>query len=216
MIKVAPSILSADFADMKSAVLMLEKAKADIIHCDVMDGVFVPNITFGIKMIADIRKLTNLPLDVHLMIVHPERYIEKFCEAGADFVTVHAEATAHLNRAVQSIRACGARPGVVLNPATPVEAVKYMLPDIDLVLLMSVNPGFGGQEFIPQTLQKIKELRQMAMGLGRVIEIEIDGGINEHTAALAAEAGADILVAGNAIFTAGDPAALIRKFKGEK
>lgn len=215
MTKIAPSILSADFADMKNAIKMLEEAKADIVHCDVMDGIFVPNITFGMKMVADIRKLTALPLDVHLMIVHPERYIEQFCDAGADFVTVHAEATEHLHRAVQTIKKCGARPGVVLNPGTPVEAVKYLLPDVDLVLLMSVNPGYGGQEFIPQILDKIKELRQLAVSMNRRIEIEIDGGVNETTAPQITEAGADILVAGNAIFTSRDPAALIKKFKGE-
>jgi len=216
MIKVAPSILSADFADMKSAVRMLKEIKADMIHCDVMDGMFVPNMTFGMKMVADIRKLTDLPLDVHLMIVEPERYIEEFCSAGADIVTVHAEATNHLHRAVQQIKACGSRPGVVLNPATAVDAVKYVLPDIDFVLLMSVNPGYGGQAFIPQTLQKIKELRDLAKSMGREIEIEIDGGINEHTVKMVQDAGADILVAGNAIFSAKDPAGLVRIFKGEK
>jgi ribulose-phosphate 3-epimerase len=216
MIKVAPSILSADFADMKSAVRMLKEIKADMIHCDVMDGMFVPNITFGMKMVADIRRLTDLPLDVHLMIVEPERYIEEFCGAGADIVTLHAEATRHLHRAVQRVKACGSRPGVVLNPATPVDAVKYVLPDVDFVLLMSVNPGYGGQEFIPQTLDKIKELRKLAQSMGRNVEIEIDGGINEHTSKLVRDAGADVLVAGNAIFTASDPAQLIRIFKGEQ
>ncbi len=216
MIKVAPSILSADFADMKNAIHMLKEIKADMVHCDVMDGMFVPNITFGMKMVADIRKLTDLPLDVHLMIVQPERYIEEFCAAGADILTLHAEATNHLHRAVQKVKACGARPGVVLNPATPVDAVKYVLPDVDFVLLMSVNPGYGGQEFIPQTLDKIKEIRGLAESMGRDIEIEIDGGIYEHTSKLVREAGADILVAGNAIFTADDPAKMIRIFKGEE
>ena len=216
MIKVAPSILSADFADMKSAVRMLKEIKADIVHCDVMDGRFVPNITFGMKMIADIRKITDLPLDVHLMIVEPERYIEEFCKAGADIVTVHAEATPHLHRAVQMIKAGGARPGVVLNPGTPVDSIKYILPDVDFVLLMSVNPGYGGQKFIPQTLQKIKDLKEMAQTMGREIDIEIDGGINKDTARSVRDAGATVLVAGNAIFTASDPAGLIRSFKGEK
>lgn len=215
MIKVAPSILSADFADMKNAIGMLKEIKADMIHCDVMDGMFVPNITFGMKMVADIRKLTDLPLDVHLMIVEPERYIEEFCAAGADIVTLHAEATNHLHRAVQKVAACGSRPGVVLNPATPVDALKYVLPDVDFVLLMSVNPGYSGQAFIPQTLDKIKELRTLAQSMGRDIDIEIDGGINEHTAKSVRDAGADILVAGNAIFTADDPARLIKIFKGE-
>ncbi len=216
MIKVAPSILSADFADMKSAVRMLKEIKADMIHCDVMDGMFVPNITFGMKMVEDIRKLTDLPLDVHLMIVQPERYIKAFCSAGADIVTVHAEATDHLHRAVQTIRDCGSRPGVVLNPATPLDAIKYVLPDVDFVLLMSVNPGYGGQKFIPQILDKVKDLRKMAKSAGRKLEIEIDGGINEETAKLARDAGVDILVAGNAIFTAKDPAELVRIFRGEK
>jgi ribulose-phosphate 3-epimerase len=216
MIKVAPSILSADFADMKSAVSMLKEIKADMIHCDVMDGMFVPNITFGMKMVADIRKLTDLPLDVHLMIVEPERYIEEFCGAGADILTLHAEATNHLHRALQKVKACGSRPGVVLNPATPVNALKHVLPDVDFVLLMSVNPGYGGQVFIPQTLDKIKELRSLAKSMGREIEIEIDGGINEHTSKQVRDAGADILVAGNAIFTSDDPAKLIRIFKGEE
>lgn len=216
MIKVAPSILSADFADMKSAVRMLKEIKADMIHCDVMDGIFVPNITFGMKMIADIRKLTDMPLDVHLMITHPERYIEQFCQAGANIVTVHAESTEHLHRAVQNIKACGARPGVVLNPATPVEAIKYVLPDVDFVLLMSVDPGYGGQEFIPQTLDKIKELRLLAKKMNRKIDIEIDGGINEVTARMAEEAGADILVAGNAIFSSKNPAEFIQILRGKK
>lgn len=215
MTKVGPSILSADFTDIRSAVRLIEQSGADIVHCDVMDGVFVPNITFGIKMIEDIRKITTLPLDVHLMIVHPERYIERFCAAGADFITVHTEATEHVHRAVQTIKKCGKRPGVVLNPGTPVEAAKYLLPDIDLVLLMSVNPGYGGQEFIPQTLDKIKELRKLAQTMNREIEIEIDGGINEETAGPAVAAGADILVTGNTFFTCGNPALLIKRLRGE-
>ncbi len=215
MTRIAPSILSADFTDIRGAVRLIEESGADIVHCDVMDGVFVPNLTFGIKMIADLRKITKLPLDVHLMIVQPERYVEQFCEAGADYLTVHAEATSHIHRVVQAIKKCGKRPGVVLNPGTPVQAAKYLLPDIDLVLLMSVNPGYGGQEFIPQTLHKIKELRELADSMHRNIEIEIDGGINNETAGMAVAAGADILITGNTFFTCDDPAQLIRDLKGE-
>lgn len=215
MTKIAPSILSADFTDIKGAILMIEQAGADMVHCDVMDGMFVPNITFGIKMIADIRKITKLPLDVHLMIMHPERFIEEFCSAGADWVTVHVEATEHVHRAVQTVRKCGALPGIVLNPGTPVEAASCLLPDVDMVLLMAVNPGFGGQTFIPHTLQKIKDLKALARQMHCNIKIQVDGGINEDTAGQASRAGADILVTGSTFFTSKNPAELLRSLKNK-
>lgn len=211
MIKVAPSILSADFAHMGEAVAALEGLGADWVHCDVMDGIYVPNITFGPKMIADIRPLTRLPLDVHLMITEPERYISAFRDAGADIITVHQEATVHLHRVLAQIRDAGAKCGVVLNPATPLAAVEEVLDDVDMILLMSVNPGFGGQKFIPQTMDKICRLRKMLDG--RPVEIEIDGGVGAHNAAELAEAGASVLVAGSAFFGADDPAALARQIK---
>ena len=213
MIKVAPSILSADFANVGQAVKQMEEYGADYIHCDVMDGMFVPNITFGFPMIRDLKKYTSLPMDVHLMIAEPERYVERFCEAGADLVTVHAESTPHVHRAIQMIRNCGKKPGVVLNPSTPLEQIEYVLDDVDMVLLMSVNPGYGAQKFIPQVLKKIEKLRSLIDQSGREIEIEVDGGVNEYTAREIVAAGANVLVAGNAVFTAKDPAAMIKLLK---
>ncbi|MDL2237735.1 ribulose-phosphate 3-epimerase [Christensenellaceae bacterium OttesenSCG-928-K19] len=213
MVKIAPSILSADFADMAAGVKLMEQAGVEYLHCDVMDGVFVPNITFGFKMIEDIRKKTSLPMDVHLMIDKPERYVERFAEAGADIITVHVEATVHLQRTLQAIRQCGKKAGAVLNPATPLEMVKYVLDDVEMILLMSVNPGYGGQGFIPAVMGKITELKEMIHAHGKEIEIEIDGGVNKETAAGIAAAGADVLVAGSAVFSAPDPVQAVRELR---
>lgn len=204
MIKIAPSILAADFADMGAGVRLAAQAGADYIHCDVMDGKFVPNITFGPQMIRDLRRVTDLPLDVHLMIAEPSRYIEQFAEAGADIITFHVEAETHVQRTLAAIRACGCRAGLVFNPATPLGTIPYVLDDLDMVLLMSVNPGFGGQRFLPPVLGKIRQLREMIGD--RPIEIEVDGGITPETAGDAITAGANVLVAGSAVFGAADPA----------
>lgn len=211
MIKVAPSILSANFSCMNQAIEMLNASQADYIHCDVMDGVFVPNITFGSKMISDIKEIANLPLDVHLMISTPERYIENFVKAGADIITIHAEATTHLQRAITQIKHYGMKAGVALNPATPLSAIEYILDDVDLILIMSVNPGFGGQKFIPASIEKIQRLKQMLTG--RNIVIEVDGGISAQNAKAVYEAGAELLVAGSAVFSAKDPQKAIEEIK---
>lgn len=215
MTKVSPSILSADFTDFASAVKRLDEAGADLIHCDVMDGMFVQNITFGQPTIRALRKLTKTPLDVHLMICDPIRYIDEFAEAGADIITVHAEACTHLHRAVQQIRAHGVKAGVSLNPATPPEACRYVLDDVDLILCMSVNPGFGGQKFIPATYQKLRTLREMIDATGRPIMLEVDGGVNAQNAAAVRAAGADVLVAGNAVFSSDDMRAAVDAIRGE-
>ncbi len=213
-VKIAPSILSADFSKMGEEVHSLEESGADMIHCDVMDGVFVPNITFGIKMVADLRKVTSLPLDCHLMIVHPENFVEKFAAAGADIITVHYEACKdNLERVLKQIKAAGAKCGAVINPDTPVSAIKDVIPLCDMVLVMSVFPGFGGQKFIPSVLDKVREIRTIVDGLGLDIDIQIDGGINEETAALARAAGANILVSGNTIFKAENRTEMIEKLK---
>jgi ribulose-phosphate 3-epimerase len=212
VIKIAPSILSADFAALADDVARVEvTGGADLLHVDVMDGRFVPNLTIGPVVVGAIRKRTRLPLDVHLMIVEPERYVPEFISAGADFVTVHAEACPHLQRNLAQIRELGAKAGVALNPSTPPEALEYVLDDLDLILVMSVNPGFGGQAFIPSALPKIRRLRSM---LGdRRVEISVDGGVKvEHVKTLA-EHGADILVAGSAIFGAPDPAGVIARMR---
>ncbi len=214
-IKIAPSILSADFGRLAEEVKAIEAAGADYVHVDVMDGRFVPNLTIGPLVVAAVKKATALPLDVHLMIVEPEKYIGDFAKAGAATITVHQETCPHLHRTLQQIRSAGARPSVVLNPSTPISAIEEVLPDVDQVLLMSVNPGFGGQAFIPSTLDKIRRLRALldAKGLERV-DIEVDGGINADTAKQAVAAGANVLVAGNAIFTTRDYAAAIRALRG--
>ncbi len=204
--RIAPSILSADFARLGDEVRALEAASADWIHVDVMDGRFVPNLTIGPPVVAALRGVTTRPLDVHLMIVEPERYVDAFADAGADVITVHVEASTHLHRTLQAIRARGKRAGVSLNPATSEEAVRYVLPIVDLVLVMSVNPGFGGQSFLPEVLPKIERLRAMIDLSGRAIDLEVDGGIKVGTAAQVARAGADVLVAGNAVFSGGAPA----------
>ena len=215
MIKIAPSILSANFAAMGEAVSRLSEQGADWVHFDVMDGNFVPNITFGPDMCKALRPLTALPIDVHLMVEHPSDWIEPFKKAGADLLTIHVESSErHLHRALQSIHAAGMKAGVVLNPATPIGACVHLLPECDLVLLMSVNPGFGGQSFIPETLRKIRELKREIDARELDTLIEIDGGVNPDTAKLCIEAGADVLVAGSAVFHAPDPAEMIKALRG--
>lgn len=198
MIKISPSILAADFSDLKSEIKKIEAAGADMVHIDVMDGLFVPNISFGLPVIKAIRRCTNLLFDVHLMIKSPERYINDFKEAGADIITVHAEATDHLHRTLQSIKASGAKAGVALNPGTDPSAIKYVLSETDMVLVMTVNPGFGGQKFIGEMTKKVAEVRAMAPGL----DIEVDGGISSDNIDLVTCAGANVIVAGSAVFNA--------------
>lgn len=214
MVKIAPSILSADFAKLGEEVFDVEKGGADFIHVDVMDGHFVPNITIGPLIVEAIRPVTKLPLDVHLMIEDPDKYIEAFAKAGADYITVHVEATRHLHRTIHLIKSFGVKAGVVLNPATPVETIQHIIADIDMVLLMSVNPGFGGQKFIPEVLPKIKKVKDLAAEKGAVIEIEIDGGVNSETAKLCIEAGATVLVAGSAIYNQEDRKKAIELIRG--
>jgi len=202
MIKLAPSILSADFACLGEQVAEVTRAGADYIHVDVMDGHFVPNITIGAPVVAAIRPLTSLPLDIHLMIEHPERFISEFVHAGADIITVHVEACPHLHGAIELIKKLGARAGVSLNPATPIGAVEEFLHHVDLVLIMSVNPGFGGQSFIPETLPRIANMRKILDDRGLSAELEVDGGINADNAPDIVKAGANVLVAGNSVFRA--------------
>lgn len=214
MVKIAPSILSADFAKLGEEIKDVEHGGADYIHVDVMDGHFVPNITIGPLIVKSIRPITNLPLDVHLMIENPDQYIPAFAKAGADIISVHVEACPHLHRTVHLIKEQGKKAGVVLNPATPVEMIQHILPDVDLVLLMTVNPGFGGQSFILSVLPKIQQVRQMVDELGLDIEIEVDGGVNEETAKQCIQAGANVLVAGSAIYNKENRAEAIQKIRG--
>ncbi len=213
MIKIAPSILSADFARLGDEIRAIEAGGADYVHVDVMDGHFVPNITIGPLIVEAIRPVTKLPIDVHLMIENPDQYVPAFAEAGADIIVVHAEASTHLHRTVQLIKSFGKKAGVSLNPATPLTALEMILPDIDLALLMTVNPGFGGQSFIRSCLPKITELRRQITALGRNIELEVDGGVKVDNIAEIAAAGADVFVAGSAVFNTDDYATTIATLK---
>ncbi|MCZ2258831.1 ribulose-phosphate 3-epimerase [Sporosarcina sp. G11-34] len=213
MIKIAPSILAADFSKLAEEVKEVEAAGAELIHIDVMDGHFVPNITMGAIVVEALRPITKLPLDVHLMIENPDMYIEQFANAGADYITVHVETCKHLHRTLQFIQSKGVKSGVVLNPHTPIETIMHVLDEIDLVLFMTVNPGFGGQKFIHSVIPKIKQLSEIIRERNLPIEIEIDGGINEETIIPCVEAGATIFVAGSAIYNEVDRAAALQRIK---
>lgn len=213
MTKIAPSILSANFSKLGEEIKEVEAGGADYIHVDVMDGHFVPNITIGPLVVEAIKPVTNLPLDVHLMIENPDQYIETFAKAGASIISVHQEASVHLHRTIQLIKQHHVKAGVVINPATPADVLLPILPDVDLVLVMTVNPGFGGQQFIPSTLQKIKQLDVWRKERNLDYEIEVDGGVNPETAKQCKDAGADVLVAGSAIFNQADRAQAIRAIR---
>jgi ribulose-phosphate 3-epimerase len=214
-ILIAPSVLSADFGGLADAARAVSAMGGDFVHLDVMDGHFVPNLTFGPKVVADLRPLTDLPFDVHLMVEHPERWIDRFADAGADWITIHLEAAVHAQRVLAAIRARGKRPGVSIVPATPAEALGEVLDDVDLVLVMTVNPGFGGQQLIPRTLRKVEALVRMREQRKLGFLIEVDGGINRDTARSVLEAGADVIVAGQAVFAAADPALEVAFLRGE-
>jgi ribulose-phosphate 3-epimerase len=211
MVKIAPSILSADFSRLGEEIKNAEKAGADFIHVDVMDGHFVPNITIGPLVVKAARKAASVPLDVHLMIEDPDKYIKEFAESGADIITVHQEASVHLHRTIQNIRECGVRAAVSLNPATPVSNLEFILPYIDMVLVMSVNPGFGGQKFIPEALSKIERLKNIIVERQLKIDIEVDGGVHTDNVADVVRAGADIVVMGSAFYNSDNYAETVKK-----
>ena len=210
---VSPSMLSADFLNLGKDVSMVNESRADWIHLDIMDGVFVPNISYGLPIVSQIKKTAAKPLDVHLMIIQPERYVEAFQKAGADILTVHLEASTHLHRTIQQIKACGMKAGVALNPHTPVNQLEDIIQDIDVVLVMSVNPGFGGQSFITHALEKVKKLKSLITATGSRCLIEVDGGVNLETGQQLVTAGADALVAGSFVFKSADPVATIQVLK---
>lgn len=212
-IKIAPSILASDFLSLKEQIQLVKKGGADWLHLDVMDGHFVPNITIGPPIVKSIRSHTDLPLDVHLMIEEPDRYLEAFRDAGADHITVHQEACIHLHRTIGRIRELGALAGVALNPATPVSLLHDIIQEVDLVLIMSVSPGFGGQKFIPDCVRRISEVRGLAKSVGKQIHVEVDGGIDQTTAKSVVQAGADVLVAGTAIFSHPDIAGAVERLQ---
>jgi ribulose-phosphate 3-epimerase len=210
---VAPSVLAADFANLEKEIRMINQSEADWIHVDIMDGVFVPNISMGLPVVQAIRKHASKPLDVHLMIVQPERYVEAFQKAGAQIISVHVEACPHLHRNIQQIKDLGCKAGVAINPHTPIQELENVITDIDLVCVMSVNPGFGAQKFIENTFRKITSLKQLIRQAGSSAMIEIDGGVNQTNARPLLDAGADVLVAGNVVFAAADPMAVIKALK---
>jgi len=212
-VRIAPSILSADFAALGDAIASAERGGADLIHVDVMDGHFVPNITIGPAVVRSIKKVATVPLDVHLMITDPDRYIDAFAEAGAAMISVHVEVLPHLHRTVHAIKKLGVKAGVVLNPSTPIVALEEIAPDVDFVLVMSVNPGFGGQTFIPRSESKVRDVRALLDRAGNHAEVEIDGGVDMHNIARVVSAGARIIVAGAAVFNTPDPEAAVRNLK---
>jgi ribulose-phosphate 3-epimerase len=212
---IAPSILSADFGHLADEIARLEAGRADWVHVDVMDGRFVPNLTFGAKVIETVRRVTSLPIDVHLMVVEPERYFDDFAGAGATRLTIHPEVSPHLQRQLTRIRELGCEAGAAINPSTPLTAVSEVLADLDLLLVMTVNPGFGGQQFIPASVDKVRRARAMLDAAGTGAWLQVDGGISRETIAETWDAGADAFVAGNAIFTAGDPAAEIEALRAQ-
>jgi ribulose-phosphate 3-epimerase len=210
---IAPSMLSADFSRLSAEVEMVNNSDADLFHLDIMDGVFVPNISYGFPVIKAISRLAKKPMDAHLMIIEPDKYVDRFADAGVEYLSVHIEACPHLHRTIQNIKERGMKAGVALNPHTPACMLKEILPDLDFVLVMSVNPGFGGQKFITSSLDKIKEIREMAQMRAPHLLIEVDGGVSKENAPLLLKAGADILVAGNSVFSASSPADAIRELK---
>lgn len=210
---IAPSILAADFGNLERDIRMLNDSEADWIHCDIMDGTFVPNISFGFPILSAVKKVATKPLDVHLMVEAPERYLQAFKDAGADIITVHQEASVHLDRTLTAIRDMGIKGGVVLNPSTPVDTLKNVMHLCDVVLLMSVNPGYGGQKFIPNTYEKVKRLVELRAACGTDTLIEIDGGVKDHNAPELLKAGADVLVAGSFVFKSEDPIQTIADLK---
>ena len=213
---IAPSLLSANFAHLEKDIQMLNASEADWHHLDIMDGVFVPNISFGLPVVAAVKKLTNKPLDVHLMIVKPENYFEAFAKAGADYISFHIEASTHVHRSIQLLKKLGVKAGVVLNPHTPVSLLEEVIEDLDYVLLMSVNPGYGGQKFIERTYKKIEQLKKLINETGSKTLIQVDGGVNTENAQALYQAGADVLVAGNAVFSAENPSKAIAQIRNAK